>query len=186
MAKKDAYYFSHDANAQDDPKCMLLIDQMGMEGYGIFWALVERLRNEKDYKLPTSIISALSKRWNTSKEKVETVIKNYGLFSIEGDSFFSNRLKNSMELKSLKAKESISYRWGDTDVKRPKNKRNTDVIRIDTNKVKESKGKEIKEKDDGVFVFFGDGSSQVLGEVQTLEYKQGRLIPKQIIKGQIN
>ena len=36
MAKKDAYYFSHDANAQDDPKCMLLIDQMGLEGYGIF------------------------------------------------------------------------------------------------------------------------------------------------------
>ena len=32
--KKDAYYFSHDSNAQDDPKCMLLIDQLGMEGYG--------------------------------------------------------------------------------------------------------------------------------------------------------
>lgn len=32
---KDAYYFTHDSNAKDDPKCALLIDQLGMEGYGI-------------------------------------------------------------------------------------------------------------------------------------------------------
>ena len=36
---KDAYYFTHDSNAKDDPKCALLIDQLGMEGYGIYWML---------------------------------------------------------------------------------------------------------------------------------------------------
>ena len=75
MSKKDAYYFSHDSNAQDDPKCMILIDQLGMEGYGIFWALIERLRNEKDYTLPINLANAFAKRWQTSKEKVEAVIK---------------------------------------------------------------------------------------------------------------
>ena len=40
---KDAYYFSHDSNAKDDPKCMVLIDQLGLEGYGIFWVLIETL-----------------------------------------------------------------------------------------------------------------------------------------------
>ena len=80
--KKDAYYFSHDANAQDDPKCMLLIDQMGMEGYGIYWGLIEKLRAEKDYKLPLEVMTPFAKRWGTSKEKVETVIKSYNLFKL--------------------------------------------------------------------------------------------------------
>src|SRR5690606_518534 len=108
MSKKDAYYFSHDSNAQDDPKCMILIDQLGMEGYGIFWALIERLRNEKDYTLPINLANAFAKRWQTSKEKVEAVIKNYGLFVVENDIFYSERLRNSMIEKSEKARISVS------------------------------------------------------------------------------
>jgi hypothetical protein len=145
--KKDAYYFSHDANSQDDPKCMLLIDQLGMEGYGIFWALIERLRQEKEYKLPFAIVPSLARRWATSKEKVEVVIKNFALFVILDDCFFSERLKNSMELKSLKARESVDKRWKNTNVyERITNviPTNTNVIRNDTIKVKESKVKESK------------------------------------------
>ena len=37
---KDCYYFPHDSNAKDDPKCVLMIEQLGMEGYGIYWMLV--------------------------------------------------------------------------------------------------------------------------------------------------
>ena len=94
--KKDAYYFSHDANSQDDPKCIMLVEQLGMEGYGIFWALVERLRCEKDYRLPYVILPALARRWNSSKEKIEAVVKNFGLFTSEDKFFFSERLNRSM------------------------------------------------------------------------------------------
>lgn len=144
---KEAYYFSHDANAQDDPKCMLLIDQMGMEGYGIYWALVERLRNEKDFTLPIIICNALAKRFGTSREKIETVVKNYGLFIVKNDHFFSKRLKESMNIKSEKARLSASYRWGsgrnatalplDSD-------RSADGMRKDAIKGKERKGKKGK------------------------------------------
>jgi len=138
---KDAYYFSHDANSQDDPKCMLLIDQLGMEGYGIFWGLIEKLRAEKDYKLPLLVCGSFARRWGTSKEKVEAVVLNYSLFIIENKEFFySERLKMSMELKSLKAKESISKRWNNTNVLPSY----TNEIRNDTIKVKESKVKESK------------------------------------------
>ena len=109
--KKDAYYFSHDANSQDDPKCMLLIDQLGMEGYGIFWALIERLRQEKEYKLPFAIVPSLARRWATSKEKVEVVIKNFALFIIIDDCFFSERLLRSMTEKSLKASKNAYSKW---------------------------------------------------------------------------
>lgn len=142
--KKDAYYFSHDANAQDDPKCMILIDQMGMEGYGIFWGLIEKLRSEKEYRLPLSVTGPFAKRWGTSKEKVETVINNYSLFIVENDYFFSLRLQNSMIEKSEKARQSINYRWNNTNVLHSNNERYTNDIRNDTIKGKESKGKKRK------------------------------------------
>jgi hypothetical protein len=144
MSKKDAYYFSHDSNAQDDPKCMILIDQLGMEGYGIFWALIERLRNEKDYTLPINLANAFAKRWQTSKEKVEAVIKNYGLFVVENDIFYSERLRYSMIEKSEKARISVSCRKDRTTVQRPYNDRTTTDLQKVTNKVKESKGKKSK------------------------------------------
>lgn len=109
--KKDAYYFSHDANAQDDPKVMILIDQLGMEGYGIFWALIEKLRNESEYKLPLNIAQSFARRWGTSKEKIETVILKYDLFVIENEYFFSLRLRRSMIEKSARARESANWRW---------------------------------------------------------------------------
>jgi hypothetical protein len=140
--KKEAYYFSHDANAQDDPKLMLLIEQMGMEGFGIFWALIEKLRAERDYSLPLSTLPAFAHRWHTSTEKVQTVVKNYGLFKIVRENFFSVRLRNSMLEKSERAKASISARWSNTNVLQPKYKRITNVIQNDTIKVKEKKVKE--------------------------------------------
>ena len=109
--RKEAYYFPHDSNAQDDPKCMILIDQLGMEGYGIFWAIIEKLRNESDYKLPLSVCGSFAKRWGTSKEKVEAVVKTYGLFCIEDDKFFSIRLTNSMIFKSERGKIGANARW---------------------------------------------------------------------------
>ncbi len=139
---KDVYYFSHDANSQDDPKCMVLIDQLGMEGYGIFWALIEKLRSASGYKLPVSICSSLGKRWGTSKEKVQAVIENYSLFKLTEDNhFFSERLIHSMELKSLKARESANKRWNKDAVALPSH---TTALQSDAIKGKESKVKESK------------------------------------------
>ena len=159
--KKDAYYFSHDANAQDDPKLMLLIEQMAMEGIGIYWCLIEKLRAEKDYTLPLSTLPAFAHRWHTSSEKVQTVVKNYELFKIVKDKFFSVRLKNSMTEKTERAKASISARWNNTNVIRPNYKRITTEIRNDTIKGKESKGKKNSnfsdEKNPGEFTGLPDG-----------------------------
>ena len=37
MSKRDTFYFPHEYNAKDDPKCERLIWEMGMEGYGILF-----------------------------------------------------------------------------------------------------------------------------------------------------
>ena len=146
---KDAYYFSHDSNSQDDPKCMILIDQLGMEGYGIFWALIEKLRNETDYRLPIALTGSYAKRWGTSKEKVETVIKNYELFTVDDTHFFSERLCRSMQKKTESARNAANLRWSNnpdnqlvnSNAMQSHSKRNAVGMRNDAIKGKERKGK---------------------------------------------
>lgn len=170
---------------------MLLIDQMGMEGYGIFWALIERLRNEKEYRLPISTLNALAKRWGTSREKVETVIKNYGLFFVENDFFYSERLRSSMILKTEKARESAGYRWKNATALPSHTDRNANGMRKDANKVKESKGKErkgsrgVRFDEKGENVLFPDGTSQPLGQTQSMRMKEGDFKPHYVQKGVI-
>ena len=92
--QKDTYYFSHDSNAKDDPKCMLLIDQLGLEGYGIYWVLIETLRDQPEYKYPIKLLPVLAKRYFTSAEKFMAVVSNYQLFYIEDETFFFSKSLN--------------------------------------------------------------------------------------------
>src|SRR5690349_17412555 len=107
---KDAYYFSHDSNAKDDPKCVMLIEQLGPEGYGIFWILIETLRDQPDYKYPLVLIPALARRYNTTVEKLKAVVFKYNLFFLTDDEFFfSDSLIRRMEplaAKRLQAREA--------------------------------------------------------------------------------
>lgn len=109
---KDAFYFKHDSNAKDDPKCVLLIEQLGLEGYGIYWILVETLRDQPEYKYPMILISAISRRYNTSFEKMRAVISNYDLFNIDDNElFFSPSLSERMyEWDTKRAKAAIGGR----------------------------------------------------------------------------
>ena len=143
--KKEAYYFSHDANAKDDPKILRLRMELGWEGYGLFWALIELLRNESDHRMRThckSIAFALQ----TQEETIKRIINDFDLFVIDEEYFWSESLLKRMELKeerSEKARESAKKRWNkdiDANAMRTHSERNADAMQL-----KERKGKEIKE-----------------------------------------
>lgn len=144
---KDAYYFPHDSNAKDDPKCVLLIEQLGMEGYGIYWMLIETLREQPDYTYPVANIPALGRRYNTTAEKVKTVVCNYGLFTVKDDKiFFSDSLNRRMQvLEEKRAKRSEAGRLGNAARwKTSQTDRNAITMRSQfiASKVKKSKEKE--------------------------------------------
>ena len=141
---KDAYYFSHDSNAKDDPKCVLLIEQLGLEGYGIFWVLIETLRDQPDYKYPLELIPALSRRYNTTAEKMKTVVLQYNLFSVteEGEFFFSESLNNRMESLSLfreSQRKKALKRWNNAPALPRQSHGNADPMPVKESKVKKSK-----------------------------------------------
>lgn len=104
---KDAFYFSHDSNASNDPKCILLIDQLGLEGYGIFWVLIEILRDQSDYTYPIAMLRPLARRYGTSEEKMLAVVMKYDLFTIANDEFFfSESLSRRMEALDRKREQA--------------------------------------------------------------------------------
>ena len=93
MKRTNRNYFPHEYTAKDDPKCERLIFEMGMEGYGIFWALLEVLRAQPDYTYPLENIPLVAYKYRTESEKVRRVVFDFGLFNVVDDKiFFSNGL----------------------------------------------------------------------------------------------
>ena len=149
--KKEAYYFSHDANAKDDPKILQLRMEMGWEGYGLFWALIEMLRNESDHRMRThykSIAFAL----HTQEDSIKKLINDFDLFAIEGEYFWSESLLKRMEMKeskSEKARQSAKKRWNqdnDANAMRTHSDSNANAMQLKESKVKESKGNILTEE----------------------------------------
>lgn len=79
MAKrnnKDAYYFSHDSNARNDPKILALRFVHGAEGYAVYFMLIEILREQPGYKLLLTEYTwqALSMQMSVPADKVKEII----------------------------------------------------------------------------------------------------------------
>lgn len=119
MSRRDTYYFPHEYNAKDDPKCEQLIWELGMEGYGMFWALLEVLRAQPDYTYPVANIPIVAKKYNADMDKMRRVVFDFGLFSIvEERIFFSNGLTSRMRVLderrkrlSEAGKKGMAERW---------------------------------------------------------------------------
>jgi hypothetical protein len=157
---KDTFYFAHDYNCRSDVKIKKLIRAHGINGYGIYWILVEDLYNNSN-ELPTDY-DGIAYELRCDIEVIKSVINDFELFIIDGDVFGSLSVEKRLgerDEKSRKARENINKRWAkqnnDTNVLLKEYKSNT----IKERKEKEIKEKEIKEKSDDTFQSTDVGSS---------------------------
>ena len=155
-------YFSHDSNARNSDKLMKVRMKLGAEGYGIFFMLIERLREEEGYK-STIDYDTLAFDLRVEPEKVKQVVENYDLFKFteDGKYFYSDSFNERMEMMDLKrkklaeaGKKGAEKRWGNKPkdsnaIATPKQSHsnpNSDLIAIDSNKIKLNKTKINKSK----------------------------------------
>lgn len=133
-------YFSHDSNARNSDKLIPLRASMGVEGYGIYFMLLERLREEPDY-MSVKDYNMLAFDFRVDSAKVKSVVENFGLFAFtdDGKCFYSEGFTRRMSVKdskSEKARLSAISRW-------EKCERNANAMRthekVDAIKVKRSK-----------------------------------------------
>lgn len=163
---KDAYYFSHDSNARTDTKIVDMMYDYGMAGYGMFWFIVEVMRESDCYKLENnrSTWRALGMQMHLKADEVQKFIddciEQYRLFEGDGVYFWSNSLVKRMkklEETRAKRKAAAEKRWSNNANANKKNanalqedsKSIADEVQEDCNfmqsKVKESKEKNSKE-----------------------------------------
>lgn len=157
---KEAYYFSHDSNARQDEKILALRMRHGWEGYGIFWALVEKLREASSYSLKKDY-NVISFDLRTDASKIKSIVEDFGLFTFsdDGKSFYSGRMIKNMEQRSDAARKAANARWAKSETTgsqqvnasemQTHSERNADGMRKDAIKGKERKGKKNKEDIEG-------------------------------------
>lgn len=166
---KDAYFFPHDSNARNDEKMLACRAVYGMEGIGIFWCIVEMLRDASGYKLVRNkyTFQTIATQLNIEHQKAETFINDcvneftnsegVGLLCMDEKYLWSESLLRRMEVideKRAKARESANIRWQkgrETNVNIPQSDINANAMRThsdgNASKVKDSKVKDSKKKD---------------------------------------
>ncbi|MCF2443636.1 DUF4373 domain-containing protein [Dyadobacter sp. CY345] len=123
---KGKYYFQHDYDALNDPKIIAMRDRYGMEGYGLYWAIVEMLHATEGNKLPmkdyqfiaiAKQTEAFAKQKEANLELIKnyltTCIDSYELFSSDGVFFWCDRvLRNMKKMADISEKRRESGRLG--------------------------------------------------------------------------
>lgn len=125
MVGKDAYYFTHDSNARNDPKILAMRSVYGSEGYGWFWMIIEMLREQENYVLPVNHLcyEALALQFGCQPAQIEKFItaccndfkdRTGGLLCRDDNYIWSTSLCRRMAVldqKREKARLSAYQRW---------------------------------------------------------------------------
>ena len=139
---KDAYYFSHDSNARNDNKMLQLRCELGWEGYGLFFAVLELMRDEKNYMFPSNALATLQLSLSIDKillDKFLTACFSIGLFTDDGSFVYSGSfIKRMKMMDDLRSKRSTAGKAGGKAKAKLKQKSSKGVA---------SKGKERKVKE---------------------------------------
>jgi hypothetical protein len=117
-------YFPHDSNARNSDKLIPVRTRHGAAGYGVYFMILERLREEPTYmSIKDYNMIAFDLRVDTSL--VRSIIEDFGLFVFteDGKYFYSESFMKRMEKKdeiSKKRKESgmagLEKRWNSVNI----------------------------------------------------------------------
>lgn len=116
-------YFSHDANARNDAKIVNLRMALGAEGYGIYFMLLERMREDANY-MSVKDYNMVAFDLRVDASKVKKVVEEFGLFVFteDGKYFYSDSFLRRMNMKDEKrrrrseaGRRGAEQRWGDKE-----------------------------------------------------------------------
>ena len=198
---KETYYFSHDSNAITDTKILNMRADYGLEGYGLFWAIIEMMRNEETYKLSLNkntyrAIKTLTNSTIDIEKFISDCINDYELFKSDDEKFYSNSLLERMrEYERKKQIKRENGKLGGRPKKQNQNKTEQKPIgfesetlglenkteqnqnKVKESKVKENKIKENKEKKNKIIELYNSICSN-LPRIQKITDKRNKSLDK--------
>ena len=141
-------YFPHDSDARSDDKIIALRIKHKWEGYGLYWALIEKLRESKNYTLKADY-NVLAFDLRADAAILKSVINDFGLFAFtnKGECFYSEALNTRMKpLDEKRAKLSDAGKRGNE--KRWKNDSSQSILESppDSHPIASQSQEEIREE----------------------------------------
>lgn len=106
-------YFSHDYFSRNDPKLVKLRMDLGFEGIGIYWALVE-IMYEQGGHINKSEIESIAFELRLKCERIAKVLQSHDLFYLSDEKYFSESVNKRLNFrleKSEKARKSANIKW---------------------------------------------------------------------------
>lgn len=163
---RDVYYFSHDVNASNDPKIIVMKELCGVIAYAWWWILIEQLAVQEDYKLPMDKITFTGlgiafgmkqNEANASKTKqaeafINLLINECELLETDGEYFWSpslvrrNLLRKNKQVE-ISRKRSEAGRLGGLKSAEQRSKTKQMLQANEANEANQAKGKERKGND---------------------------------------
>ena len=160
---RDVYYFSHDVNASNDPKIIVMKELCGVIAYAWWWILIEQLAVQEDYKLPMDKITfaglaiAFGMKQNEAKASknkqaeafINLLINECELLETDGEYFWSpslirrNLLRKNKQIE-ISRKRSEAGRLGGLKSAEQRSKTKQMLEANEANEANQAKGKERK------------------------------------------
>lgn len=116
-------YFPHDSNARNSDKLIRLRMRHKASGYGVFFMILERLREEPEY-MSVKDYNMIAFDLREDASLIKSVIEDFGLFVFteDGKYFYSESFKKRMGYKDDKSKKrseagkkGVAKRWGEKE-----------------------------------------------------------------------
>ena len=113
-------YFSHDSNARNSDKLIRLRMRHKAAGYGVYFMILERLREEPNY-MSVKDYNMIAFDLREDASLIKSVVEDFGLFVFteDGKYFYSESFNRRMAVKDEKARKqaeagrkAMQRRWG--------------------------------------------------------------------------
>ena len=186
-------YFPHDSNARNSDKLIRLRMRHKAAGYGVFFMILERLREEPSY-MSVKDYNMIAFDLREDASLIKSVIEDFGLFVFteDGKYFYSESFKQRMGFKDEKSRKrseagklGMAKRWGNNNVitnpqnndnnviTNPQNNDNNVITKTDeiiTRKEKERKGNKNRESLNTRETLFDNFKNELLKDEEWRRY----------------
>lgn len=115
---KSTNYFSHDSNARNDEKLVRLRMKHGAAGYGVYFMLLERLREETNY-MSAKDYNMIAFDLRVDAAIVKSVVDDFGLFVFteDGKYFYSDSfIRRMCVMEEARSRRSVAGKKGGAPV----------------------------------------------------------------------
>ena len=145
-------YFPHDSNARNDAKLLKVRMKYGADGYGVYFMLLERLRDDSEYK-SVKDYNMIAFDLRVDASLIKDIVENFGLFAFadNGECFYSESFNKRMLIKdevsnkrAAAGKKGAAKRWNGKAIAKPSSENSKAIAKPPEDDGNKSKVKESK------------------------------------------